>query len=84
MRDNADKEDKIWIVKPGENTNRGEGICLAKTEDVGKCIDERLRQTYVIQSYIERPLLYNGRKFDVRHFLLLTSVNGNIKAYWFK
>lgn len=29
-------------------------------------------------------MLYHGRKFDVRHFLLITSINGLIKAYWFK
>lgn len=28
-------------------------------------------------------MLYNNRKFDIRHFMLLTSVNGVIKAYWY-
>jgi len=32
---------------------------------------------------MEKPLLYKGRKFDIRHYLLLTSCNGIIKAYWF-
>lgn len=40
--------------------------------------------TYIIQSYINKPLLYNGRKFDIRHFMLLTSVNGSLKAYWYR
>lgn len=47
-------------------------------------INQGQRQTYVIQSYIEKPLLYNGRKFDIRHFILISSINGNIKAYWYK
>ena len=41
-------------------------------------------KTYIIQSYINKPFLYNGRKFDIRHYMLLTSVNGSIKAYWYK
>jgi hypothetical protein len=37
-----------------------------------------------VQSYINRPFLYCGRKFDIRHYLLLTSVNGLLKAYWYR
>ena len=40
--------------------------------------------TYIIQSYINRPFLYNNRKFDIRHYMLLTSINGVFKAYWYK
>ena len=88
LRDNEYKkkmgENSVWIVKPGEDTNRGYGIKLAMAEDIGKIIKDCRRQTYIIQSYIERPQLYYGRKFDIRHFLLVTSVNGFIKGYWLK
>ena len=40
--------------------------------------------TYIVQSYINRPFLYNNRKFDIRHYIMLTSVNGQVKAYWYK
>lgn len=30
-REQLDKKQRIWIVKPGENTNRGNGISLAST-----------------------------------------------------
>lgn len=40
-------------------------------------------KTYIVQKYL-KPFLYNGRKFDIRHYMLITSVKGNIKAYWYK
>lgn len=40
--------------------------------------------TYIIQSYINKPFLYNNRKFDIRHYMLITSTNGTLKGYWYK
>ena len=81
----------IWIVKPGENTNRGWGITVCNELDQVKGIidnkvalkDNKLR-SYIVQKYIERPLLINKRKFDIRWFSLVTSINGNLWGYWYK
>ena len=40
--------------------------------------------TYIIQKYIDYPLLVNKRKFDFRVFALLTSVNGTLKGYFYE
>jgi len=41
-------------------------------------------KSFIIQKYIERPLLYQRRKFDIRCFMLLTSINGYLKAYFYE
>ena len=80
----------IWIVKPGENSNRGNGISvfdelyeINKILNAAKKNREEGPQTFIIQKYIERPLLYKGRKFDIRHYMLATKLHGKMRLYWF-
>ena len=39
--------------------------------------------TYIIQQYIQRPLLYFKRKFDIRCYILVSCMNGILRAYWY-
>lgn len=41
-------------------------------------------RTYIVQAYIERPMLYCKRKFDLRHYIMMTCVNGLVKGYWYR
>lgn len=79
----------LWIVKPGENTNRGEGISLANSLDHVKFLISETTlasgepRTYIIQKYIEKPFLIHKRKFDIRCYSLITSINGIIQGYYY-
>ena len=80
----------LWIIKPGENSNRGQGISVSCCIDQIKGIinDTTLSKpneirTYIIQKYIEKPFLVHKRKFDFRCYALVTSLNGVLQAYFY-
>lgn len=67
----------LWIVKPGW-MSRGRGIKLFK--DLPSIESYTQEGLWVVQKYIENPLLINNRKFDIRVWVLLTSTS-TISAY---
>lgn len=87
---NASKQ--TWILKPTSRYG-GDGIRLVRgTDDLEKVKREftpchkyhpELKEDnrFVIQEYIERPLLLHGRKFDVRMYMLLASTKPFMLLY---
>ena len=75
-------------MKPGENTNRGCGIQVSRDlAHIRSLIQVQTvnghKRSYIIQKYMEKPLLYKNRKFDIRCYTLTTTVNGNLQGYWY-
>jgi tubulin polyglutamylase TTLL9 len=71
----------VWIMKPIGKA-QGKGIFLFnKLSHINDWKDNRLKpdnpqaETYVVQRYIEKPLLIGGKKFDLRIYALVTSFN---------
>ena len=66
--------DNVWIVKPS-GLSRGRGIGLfANLSDIQAAVKSK-DSNFVIQKYIENPLLYEGRKLDIRQWVLVTDWN---------
>lgn len=91
MEENKSDKDRVWILKPGENSNRGNGISLVQCRNLAQRMHRRppnsdptQPRTFIIQSYINKPFLYNNRKFDIRHYMMITSVNGYLKGFWYQ
>jgi hypothetical protein len=82
-----EKQGKIWIVKPGEFTNRGNGIKIFDSvENIQRYTESHLdnSRSFIIQKYLERPFLFKSRKFDIRCYALFTSFNGNLQVFYFR
>ena len=84
LRDTMYAGHNLWILKPND-CNRGRGLVLFnKLDDLKRLINENQHldtttdsslvksDFFVIQKYIERPLLINERKFDIRLWVLVT------------
>jgi hypothetical protein len=80
---------QIWILKPGENSNRGSGIIVTNkinriVTEINPVITGEVSTTFIIQKYIEKPFLINKRKFDIRLYTLCTFNNGVFQAYFYQ
>jgi tubulin polyglutamylase TTLL6/13 len=66
----------MFIVKP-ERGCQGKRIFLTRTadEDVIRDTFWTLSEVLVAQSYIQRPLIFDGLKFDLRLYALVTCVD---------
>ncbi|KAF5296777.1 hypothetical protein FQA39_LY12295 [Lamprigera yunnana] len=71
----CDGTQNIWILKPF-NSCRGQGIFLCRTlQYITKITKLHSDKRYIIQKYIENPLLIYNTKFDIRQWFLISSTD---------
>jgi len=76
-----------WILKPAAS-NQGRGIQLfSKIRDILNFMQEQPEDSqWVVQKYIEKPLLYRSRKFDIRMWAFVHVLDdpSKINVYFFE
>ena len=72
--DACQRAHQVWIMKPVASS-RGRGIFL-----INDISDVDYSEAMVVQRYIPNPMTINGFKFDLRLYVLVTSVNP-LQAY---
>lgn len=62
-----------WILKPG-GKSRGRGITIhSKYDNIVNAISSSNEDIWVIQKYIENPMIIKSKKFDIRQWVVVTS-----------
>lgn len=80
------KGQRMWLVKPGDKANRGNGIRIYdNAEELAARLDSKPR-CWVAQKYMEAPLLIHRRKFDIRAYCLVKQEPGGgaMRAFFYR
>lgn len=96
----GEKQGCVWICKPSNlSQGRGialvhslddlVAIVNPSNDDAADVTDatnkSKTTQHWVVQKYVERPLLcQDGRKFDIRQWVLVTALPPAAQAYWYR
>jgi len=82
---NKSNLDYRWIAKP-VSSSRGRGISILEKNDIKRFINQselKTKSDYLISKYVDKPHLINGKKYDLRLYVLITSYSP-LKIYLYR
>jgi len=79
-----DGYNNVWIFKP-IGYSSGNGIILENNfQKIREILSTNAYKTFLVQKYIERPMLIHDKKFDIRIYLLTSIQNGFVHIWLYK
>ncbi|CRK97365.1 CLUMA_CG010756, isoform A [Clunio marinus] len=73
----------VWIVKL-IGSSSGYNVTVMNNEDKILKATENISHRYIVQKYVERPLIIHKRKFDIRVYVMTFIRNGFVDIWLYK
>ena len=74
----------IWIIKPRNDYGRNGVTIIRNYSDIQNWIQKTTTQQWILQKYVENPLLIKKKKFHIRIYVIIHKKNNNINIYIYK
>lgn len=74
-------KNQLWIIKPENGTFRRGITVIQNIQQLQSHINQFNYQHWIMQKYIDRPLLYNQYKFHFRNYIIVFINKNTIKTY---
>jgi len=75
------KRKETFIIKPDDGA-QGDGIFLAQNfRDIEIKMSHNFNRNLIVQKYISKPMTIEGKKFDLRIYILITKLDPILELY---
>ena len=72
---------QIWIIKPRNDYGRNGVNIVRNYNDIYNWIKKDNTQQWILQKYVQNPLLINKKKFHIRIYVIIHKKNDHLKFY---
>lgn len=70
----------VWIIKSKQSSN-DRPVLLNKIEDILSTLTQLKGNNYIVQKYIETPLLHKTNKFDLQTWIVISTLDNHLTVW---
>lgn len=79
-----DGHHNFWILKSSASHCGAMIKLMNKEEDILTYVEKNRFRTYVVQKYMEKPMLIHNTKFDIRQYFMITMDGENFNIWFYR